>query len=589
MSQSHVTSPAHVRHYGLLNQGATCYLNSLLQALFMTKDFKEAVRTHEKQETINPELSALFDGLEKDTTSTCRLTKKLGIDRVCEQRDAAEYFEKILQQTSPEASRIFHGKLVNRTTCLVCKAETNTDAPFWHLPLQIGNKSFSVEDGIKEFFKLSELKGDSQMYCEMCDNKVDGTLGYVMTDHPDVLVLLLKRFNFSYQYMSYIKNNQPVAIPNFLEKSIEPLKGSTYELYAVVDHFGDLRSGHYVTKVKTEDDDEHRWYNFDDTTVTPVDAQVLQENLVKSQNAYLLFYRKQTKSETPDVTNGSFPQNGADREGQSQDGDKSGKKEEDGEEVERLTSPVSNNPQTDLDRRQEDEIKETREREDAAGNVNARDSRENGERATKDSEEDADTKREADGEVGGRRSACGPLEKQDERSDTRKRKMSADTDEDESEEVKRGKSGTDHSDTSAEHQSDKASGGDANELEKGEDFTAKAASEEEGENSAKSTDVDVDGELSADKVTSEEIAAHDQRSQQDAQKLQTEQNEGCVNRSDCVRSNQREQTDGFSAAENDAEKQQGREGDLKEIDLKEKSTESEKSPTESQDARTDPS
>lgn len=121
------------------------------------------------------------------------------------------------------------------------------------------------------------------MYCDRCGHKVDATITDVIKHHPDVLILLLKRFEFNYSYMSYFKISCFVEVPY----SLQIPENEAYELYAVVDHFGGLRGGHYSATIKIQDED--RWYKFDDAQVTPLDYQPFQE---KSQSAYLLFYRK---------------------------------------------------------------------------------------------------------------------------------------------------------------------------------------------------------------------------------------------------------------------------------------------------------
>ncbi|XP_028284769.1 ubiquitin carboxyl-terminal hydrolase 47-like isoform X2 [Parambassis ranga] len=284
------------QYHGLKNQGATDYLNSVLQVLFMTKDFREAVKRYRSESPGNEEehmdglLSAMFEVLERETAQTNDITTTLGIERVYEQQDAAEYFQRILQLTSHEASRIFHGMMSHRTSCHECDKEADVDGPFWYLPLALMDSSsdvYSVEDGIEQFFRTSEFRGENQMYCDLCDDKVDASTKYVIKHHPDVLMLLLKRFDFSYRHMSYVKINCAVNVPLMLQIP----EGQTYELYAVVDHAGDLRSGHYNATIKSEDDG--RWYWFDDTSVRVLYNQPFQYgNTEQSQMAYLLFYRK---------------------------------------------------------------------------------------------------------------------------------------------------------------------------------------------------------------------------------------------------------------------------------------------------------
>ncbi|XP_075948756.1 uncharacterized protein LOC142950945 isoform X2 [Anarhichas minor] len=283
-------SPLPKTYHGLINQGATCYLNSVLQVLFMTEDFREAVERHTCDnpgtEFIDLHLKSLFKDLQRYDTYTYKIRKKLCIDNVYEQRDAAEYFEKILGLTSSDASQIFHGLLTQKTTCSTCSHETDNDGPFWYLNLPFVNSytgDYSVVDGIEEYFRASHFNGEN--HCDVCDAKSDATMKCVIKHHPEVLMLLLKRFEFDYRYMAYVKNNCTVHVPCTLQIP----ENQMYELYAVVDHFGDLRSGHYTAKIKSQDDD--RWYDFNDVKVELLGYQPFQVDNFEN-SAYLLFYRK---------------------------------------------------------------------------------------------------------------------------------------------------------------------------------------------------------------------------------------------------------------------------------------------------------
>ncbi|XP_069375185.1 uncharacterized protein [Paralichthys olivaceus] len=311
------SSAADKKYHGLFNQGATCYLNSVLQVLFMTRDFREAVEkcTPDNTDTkcIDHQLKDVFVRLLKQTAHTDEITWKLGIDKVYEQQDAAECFEKILALTSSEASQMFHGELTRMITCSRCHTEKSTDGRFLHLPLELvdsNSEYYRVVHGIKEYFRTSCFSGDNQMYCEHCDAKSDATIECVMKDHPDVLVLLLKRFDFDYYYMSYVKNNRAVVFPC----SLEFQQNQTYEVYAYVEHFGDLRGGHYTATIKSQDDE--RWYNFNDGCVTLLINQPFRHgDDESSESVYLLFYRKKklhiadvhTQGISEVLTNGGSP------------------------------------------------------------------------------------------------------------------------------------------------------------------------------------------------------------------------------------------------------------------------------------------
>ncbi|XP_029522545.1 ubiquitin carboxyl-terminal hydrolase 47-like isoform X3 [Oncorhynchus nerka] len=210
---------------GLVNQGATCYLNSVLQVLFMTKDFREAVESHcgQDRKTADFHLKSLFEALKTSETHTKDILSILGIGNVYEQRDAAEYFENILCMVNPYVSQIFKGHLRHTMRCSEGHVTSVETGPFWTLPLSIENPSDS-----------------NKTYSVNCD----------------------------------------------------------YELYAVVDHVGSLRGGHYTARIKSYDD--HNWYVFDDSYVRQPNPQSISHmNNERSQSVYLLMYKKSRAPDQP--------------------------------------------------------------------------------------------------------------------------------------------------------------------------------------------------------------------------------------------------------------------------------------------------
>ncbi|XP_043953176.1 ubiquitin carboxyl-terminal hydrolase 47-like isoform X2 [Gambusia affinis] len=291
-------------YQGLSSPGLTCYLNSVLQVLFMTEEFREAVKRNWSKSpaaTFDFYLGELFYTLEGGMAKTHNITKKLGIKNVFEQRDAAEYFEKILCRTNPNASEIFRAELNHKTTCLNCKKTNDSKNFFWVLPLSIRDsksRSYSLLKGWRSFFKAQRVCRDNQMFCSHCNQKHDADAEYEMIHCPDVLTLLLKRFSFDYQQNRYVKLNCRVDVAQTLE-----IKSCRYDLYAVVHHFGDLMGGHYTADIKSFE--TGNWYCFNDNTVKCINEEYVTsgQNQIRSSTAYLLMYKMM--SGRPEETDGS--------------------------------------------------------------------------------------------------------------------------------------------------------------------------------------------------------------------------------------------------------------------------------------------
>ncbi|XP_034061107.1 ubiquitin carboxyl-terminal hydrolase 47-like isoform X2 [Gymnodraco acuticeps] len=273
-------------HYGLYNQGATCYLNSVLQVLFMTPELHD--RLDPKSWITDQELGEVFKKIKVENCGTEEITESLGITNVHQQCDAAECLELILHKVSPNASEVFQGQLIYMTKCSkghIINEETN---PFWTLPLSLRNThdaTYNVERGFERTFETKSYSGDNMVYCNECEKKTEAT---------SILVLLLKRFELDFNIMSYFKSDCSVDVPYTLQK-----KDKKYSLYGMVNHYGSLRGGHYTATLLSNED--KTWYEFNDEAVNKVEEQSFAKTgTYSSSSAYLLVYRESLKDEGKD-------------------------------------------------------------------------------------------------------------------------------------------------------------------------------------------------------------------------------------------------------------------------------------------------
>ncbi|XP_075884431.1 ubl carboxyl-terminal hydrolase 18-like isoform X2 [Nelusetta ayraudi] len=279
-------SPSPGVSHGLYNQGATCYLSSVLQLLHMTPEFHD--RLQHTTRSVDKELRHIFDKMKMYKCETRSITQWLAIKNVHQQCDAAECLEMILNKVNPHVSEVFRGELMYTTRCDKGCVINNETTPFWSIPLSLRDKntaSVDVQRNLNHIFEETRFSGDNLVHCDSCEKKLEASKTCEMVRYPQILTLLLKRFELDYSTGTYSKSNRCMNVPLVLQA-----QEKSYELYGIVNHMGNLQGGHYTSTVLCSEDDT--WYTFDDTRVEKNENPPFGTSKVfNSKKAYLIVYR----------------------------------------------------------------------------------------------------------------------------------------------------------------------------------------------------------------------------------------------------------------------------------------------------------
>ncbi|XP_050299673.1 ubiquitin carboxyl-terminal hydrolase 22 [Anthonomus grandis grandis] len=323
---------------GLINLGATCFMNCIVQALMHTPLLRDYFLSEPhcckgvQGACLVCEVSKLFQEFYNGDTTPLALHELLHLiwthaSHLCgdKQHDAHEFFmaaldllHKHYSESNPKHNssannivnnhvhtgncsciihQIFSGRLQSDVVCQICNGVSTTTDPTMDFALDLGSVTeggrspCSLIDCLESFTKAEHL-GREKIMCENCGSKQESTKQLTIKTLPIVATFHLKRFSHS---DAGIKISTAISFPEMIDmtpfmskrKKEKPFPSDNrYSLFAVVNHSGDsANEGHYIAFVRQHLD---YWYKCNDEVLTPVKLKD-----VLSSEGYILFYHKQ--------------------------------------------------------------------------------------------------------------------------------------------------------------------------------------------------------------------------------------------------------------------------------------------------------
>ncbi|RVE55279.1 hypothetical protein evm_000177 [Chilo suppressalis] len=313
-------------YVGLTNLGATCYMASCMQHLYMMPQARAAVlRADPAASRHSPtlhEMQRMFAYLmesERKAYNPRSFCKVYQMDHqplnTGEQKDMAEFFIDLvskLEEMTPELKKLvktlFCGVLSNNVVSLDCPHVSRTLEEFYTVRCQVADMR-NLHQSLDEVTVKDTLEGDNCYTCSQCAAKVRAEKRACFKKLPRILCFNTMRYTFNMLTMLKEKVNTHFSFPmrldmsGYVEKHLMPAQyqeekrkseefkkdGDSspsvesednsefeehyeYELIGVTVHTGTADGGHYYSFIRDREHEHHdRWLLFNDAEVKPFD------------------------------------------------------------------------------------------------------------------------------------------------------------------------------------------------------------------------------------------------------------------------------------------------------------------------------
>lgn len=299
---------------GFLNLGATCYFNSLIQAMLSCSSLNETLLGTEDASAnrINPihalkyTSKMMLNGKHVSTGAAqiWQALRQAGCQLDSSQQCAGEAFVLLLdildKADNVDISRLFTHRIKTRIFCYDCKQwkcvgkgintiynieanwckdnifdeNTMSDATTTAL-LSDNSCAPGTSPDMAAYLLNSATRIDAGYKCESCNSTNPKLRSDILTMVPEILVIRAKKYNNKLEKLSGTTNFEKELI--FCQGTDHELK---YEAIAQIEHSGNLSGGHYWAICKRRDG----WWNLNDNSASK------EAGFAPTSNTYIVFY-----------------------------------------------------------------------------------------------------------------------------------------------------------------------------------------------------------------------------------------------------------------------------------------------------------